>query len=352
MFVRSAWYVIAWDYEIPPDTVLERTVLGQSVIIYQTSAGAPVVMENRCCHRAAPLALGRREGDNIRCMYHGLKFDPSGTCIEIPGQERIPANARVRTFPAVRKTRWIWVWMGDPARADESLIPDTFSLAHPAWRSKPGYKKFGAHILLLTDNLLDFAHLSYVHENTLGGSIQIAATRHEVSGFGKRGIRIIQRVSNTTPAPYHQRLGSFAGKVNRWWEYTLTVSGMFIMSAGVQSADKPEGDLDGALLFHSCQALTPENADATHYFFSHAHNFSLDDPTVTEAIYQSIATAFEEDRRMIEAQRQVMAQDPARELVGIEADGALIRFRRLFRAALAEESADPDPPGNSSQRFT
>jgi len=51
---------------------------------------------------------------------------------------------------------------------------DTFSVQHPAWRTKPGYKHFGANILLLADNLLDFSHLSYVHEKTLGGTTAIA----------------------------------------------------------------------------------------------------------------------------------------------------------------------------------
>jgi hypothetical protein len=40
---------------------------------------------------------------------------------------------------------------------------------------------------------------------------------------------------------------------------------------------------------------------------------------------------------MIEAQRLVMARQPQRPLVGIAADGALVRFRRLFSAALAAE---------------
>jgi phenylpropionate dioxygenase-like ring-hydroxylating dioxygenase large terminal subunit len=66
MFIRNAWYVVAWDYEVLPDTVLKRGVLGESVIVYRTGDGEPVVMENRCCHRAAPLALGRKEGDCIR----------------------------------------------------------------------------------------------------------------------------------------------------------------------------------------------------------------------------------------------------------------------------------------------
>jgi phenylpropionate dioxygenase-like ring-hydroxylating dioxygenase large terminal subunit len=340
MFIRNAWYVVAWDFEVADDTILERTILGESVIVYRTQDGRPIVMENRCCHRAAPLALGRKEGDCIRCMYHGLRFDPTGVCVEIPGQQRIPAAARVKTYPAVQRTRLIWVWMGDRVKADENLVPDTYSVQHPAWATKPGYKKFGANILLLTDNLLDFAHLSYVHENTLGGATEIAEAPQEITGLEGRGIRIVRRVSNVSPAPYHRQLGRFTGLVNRWWDYCLSVSGMFIMSSGVQSVDKADGDLSGALMFHSCQALTPETDDSTHYFFSHAHNFSIDDPTITESIYQSIVAAFDEDKRMIEAQREIIRRDANREMISIAADGALVRFRRLVKAALtAEQSA-------------
>jgi vanillate O-demethylase monooxygenase subunit len=340
MFIRNAWYVVAWDFEVLADTILERTVLGESIVVHRKADGAPVVMENRCCHRGAPLALGRKEGDCIRCMYHGMKFDASGRCVEVPGQALIPPRAMVRTYPAVQRTRWIWVWMGDPALADPTTIPDTFSIQHPKWRTKPGYKHFGANVLLICDNLLDFSHLAYVHEKTFGGSTAIAEVRHEVTKLD-HGIRIVRKVPNTVPAPYHQRLGHFPGRVNRWFDYTLSVTGMFIMTAGVQSVTKDETDPDGALVFHSCQALTPESADTTHYFFSHANNFALDDATVTEASYQSVAAAFEEDMRMIQAQAKVLALDPDRPLVPIAADLALTQYRAMVAEALAAEAAGP-----------
>jgi phenylpropionate dioxygenase-like ring-hydroxylating dioxygenase large terminal subunit len=342
VFIKNAWYVVAWDYEVLGDTILERSILGESVIVYRTAAGTPVVLENRCCHRGAPLALGRKEGDCIRCMYHGLKFASSGECVEIPGQDRIPAGAMVKSYPAAQRTRFIWVWMGDRNKADVSLIPDTYSVQHSQWRTKPGYKLFRANIALIADNLLDFSHLSYVHESSLGGSAAIAAGgEQEISVASSGGIRIVRKINNVDPAPYHRRLLTMSGKVNRWWEYELSLSGMFIMTSGAQSVDRAPGDLEGALMFHSCQALTPESESSTHYFFSHAHNFSLDDPTVTEATYQSIAAAFGEDSRMIEGQSQVLARTPDRDFVGIAADSALTRYRRMVRAALEAERGAP-----------
>ncbi len=198
----------AWNHEVLAETLFERTLLGESVLF---SGSAParwsrsttgVVIGN------APLSLGRKEGDCVRCMYHGLKYGPDGRCVEIPGAEACqPTNVRVRTYPVVERKRWIWIWMGDPAAADENLIPDTFSLQDPAWRTKPGYLHYDANHFLIADNLLDFSHLSYVHESTLGGTSRIAETRATMERL-PRGVRLTRRVLNATPAPYHVRLGA------------------------------------------------------------------------------------------------------------------------------------------------
>ena len=74
MFIRNCWYVVAWDHEIPDDGLFNRTVIGEPLLLYRTAAGAVVAMEDRCCHRQAPLSKGRKEGDCVRCGYHGMKF--------------------------------------------------------------------------------------------------------------------------------------------------------------------------------------------------------------------------------------------------------------------------------------
>jgi vanillate O-demethylase monooxygenase subunit len=96
-FIENAWYVAAWDHEIGPDALFARTLLGKPLLFYRREDGGVVAMDDRCCHRAAPLSIGRKEGDCVRCLYHGLKFDFQGVCVEMPGQERIPPMARVRT---------------------------------------------------------------------------------------------------------------------------------------------------------------------------------------------------------------------------------------------------------------
>lgn len=180
MFIKNTWYVAGWDKEIPAEGMFSRTIIGVPVVMYRKEDGSIVALEDRCCHRGAPLSVGRREGDCIRCMYHGLKFDSAGRCIEAPAQERIAPQAKVRKFPIVEQHRWVWIWMGDPENADPSLIPDTQWLDHPEWRSLDGYIHYDVNYLLICDNLLDFSHLPFVHPTTLGGSEDYAAVRPKV----------------------------------------------------------------------------------------------------------------------------------------------------------------------------
>jgi vanillate O-demethylase monooxygenase subunit len=100
-------------------------------------------------------------------------LDARGLCVEAPGLDRLPPRARVRAYPVAVRNKWVFVWMGDAATADTALLPDNFSCDHPEWHYKPGYLHYDTPYLLICDNLLDFSHLSYVHENTLAQVCQL-----------------------------------------------------------------------------------------------------------------------------------------------------------------------------------
>lgn len=111
-----------------------------------------------------------------------------------------------------------------------------------------------------------------------------------------------------------------------------------LMKTHVKPAERDDDDMTGALQFHSCQALTPETETSTHYFFMQAHNFRLDDVTITESIYQSLCTAFEEDRRMIEAQQRLINASVPAPMQPIAADLALAQYRRVLQELRDAES--------------
>ena len=149
IFLRNSWYVAAWNHELIDGKKLARTILEKPIVLYRGASGRVVALDDRCCHRAAPLSMGRVEGDDIRCMYHGMKFAADGKCIQIPGQDIIPAKLGVRSYPVVEKYNLIFIWTGDPEKADPKLVLDYPPLADPKWRGLPGYMHYKANWLLI-----------------------------------------------------------------------------------------------------------------------------------------------------------------------------------------------------------
>jgi len=335
-FIRNCWYMVAWDHEIAADGLFSRTVIGEPLLLYRKADGDIVALEDRCCHRLAPLSAGRREGDCVRCGYHGMKFDPTGLCVEVPGLETVPPKAKVRSYPVAVKNKWVFVWMGDSAHIDMTMLPDNFSCDHPDWRYRPGYLHYDANYLLICDNLLDFSHLSYVHEKTLGGSPRIAQARAVIDPV-PHGIRVARHVPDVPPPPYYQRMRSFSSNVDRWFIYDFVLPGTLLMQSGGRPVGQPPDDMRDAVQLHSCQTLTPETETTTHYFFQQSHLATQGDDTITQRIYESLLVAFEEDRRMITAQARNIANHPQAPMLPLAMDAALVQYRRIVQRRLEAE---------------
>ena len=93
----NAWYHAAWSHEITGNKPLARTFLNEDVVLFRDSEGNASALEDRCCHRATPLRLGDVVPEGLQCGYHGMTFNGSGKCVKIPGQEKVPPYAKVRS---------------------------------------------------------------------------------------------------------------------------------------------------------------------------------------------------------------------------------------------------------------
>jgi phenylpropionate dioxygenase-like ring-hydroxylating dioxygenase large terminal subunit len=340
-FVRNCWYVAAWANEVSDDALFHRTLLNESVLLYRTSTGKITAMENRCCHRGAPMHLGRREGDCVRCGYHGMLFDATGACTQVPGQEKVPARASIRTYPVVEQDEFIWIWMGDPGLADESKIVSYWWHSDPGWRKKTATLHYDAPYTLIVDNLLDFSHLSYVHENTIG-TPAVAKTRASVESIDG-GLKVTRWYLNDQIQASRAGIATFTGPADRWQKYEWIAPSALRLFTGTAPAGTgaPEGNLaPETMQYHHCSIQTPETYDTTHYFFSHANNFKLDDPNVTDVVFGGVHRAFIEDKIMIEAQQAALKLGQPLNPVAIVHDAALVKARALIDQMIAAEKTD------------
>jgi vanillate O-demethylase monooxygenase subunit len=332
IFLRNSWYVAAWNHELIDGKKLARTILERPIVLYRGASGKVVALDDRCCHRAAPLSMGRIEGDDIRCMYHGMKFDSSGKCIQIPGQEMIPPKLGVRGYPVVERYNLIFIWMGDAEKADPKLIVDYPPLADPNWRGLPGYMHYKAH-------------LAFVHTNTLGGSEEYAYKTKPVAVEKlDDGFRVERWHMNADPPPYHRKvIANKTDKIDRRNIGRMLIPGIFLLDSMFAPAGKgaEKGvQVEGTRQYRNAQFMTPETRSSTHFFWNYLHDYDIDNPNIALSLRNSLEEGFNEDKGIIEAQQKVFDADPNYELLAIGADAALTYFRwALKRRIEAERTA-------------
>jgi vanillate O-demethylase monooxygenase subunit len=344
-YVRNAWYVASWANEIAVDTPVGMRILGDPIVLWRAADGALAALEDRCVHRMAPLSLGRCEGNRLRCMYHGLLFEPDGHVVEIPGQDTIPAQARVRCYPVVERHSWIWVWMGDAARADTSLIPPAVGLEDPDWVLGHGRLDYDAEARLINDNLLDFSHLSFVHANSFGASETWARVRPKITPLD-RGIRYARWVEAEGP----MRATTDARPVDGWTSYDFLIPGILLMESAQYPAGTaqrlghapPPHDLPALGRTFTSQAVTPLTTGTARYFFSWGPHRTLGDEAVRDMLMGIAAIAFNEDKVMIEAQQRVIDATPEPRVMPTTGDKAVILFDRLVERMARDEASAED----------
>ncbi len=339
MFLRNCWYVAARADEVGRRP-LARTLLGEPVVLFRAGDGAPAALEDRCCHRHLPLSEGEVVGDRLRCGYHGLLFDRAGRCVEIPGQTAIPPGARIKRYPLVERWGWLWIWMGDPADADESAIEDFHWLDDPGWRAKGAHLHVACNYLLVVDNLLDLNHLPYVHESTLGNAA--VAERAEVKTERRgAGVRVTRWMIDVPPPPMYVDVRGFVGNIDRWQiiDFSPPCFVKLDLGAAPAGAGAVRDGRAGAMTRMSLNAITPETDSSVHYFWADAHGFALDRPEVTESLFRQVRTAFDEDKAILEAQQRAFDRWGSAPRVDVNGDAGGIEARRIVDRLVAAEAA-------------
>ena len=168
----NCWWVVARTDEIS-SAPLTRTVLQRRVALFRVSDGTAHAFMDRCPHRWAPISRGKVIKDEIFCAYHGFGYNTKGECTVVPSQKRAPAALRIRTYPLVERGPFVWLWMGNPEKADPGLLP-TISLQDDSSERVrvTGYRITNCGYSLIHENLADTEHVFYLHGDSLAGSLR------------------------------------------------------------------------------------------------------------------------------------------------------------------------------------
>jgi vanillate O-demethylase monooxygenase subunit len=348
-FVRDQWYVAAYGYEVGRE-LLGRTVLGEPILLYRTQDGRAVAMSERCVHRRFPLSQAptRLDGDRVVCGYHGFTYDTDGGCVFVPGQQRIPRTARLKTYSVVEQDSFVWVWIGDREPGDVRP-PRAPWMDSADYTVVSGMEPIDGDYGLLVDNLMDLSHETYLHGGYIG-TPEVAETPITTEVDEAAGTVYVSRhMDDAQCPPFYAKSTGIEGRISRWQDIEYHAPCLYLLHSRIALAGAPGPNPDGSdpHAFHVevVYGITPSTEKTTYDFWAVARDFALDDQNVTEFLRSNNHTVVMQDVVALNVLQKSLGTEPAgyQELsINIDTGGLAAR-RILARLAQSAQTGAGQP---------
>jgi phenylpropionate dioxygenase-like ring-hydroxylating dioxygenase large terminal subunit len=340
-YFRNVWYVAGWASELKSGGLLRRRLLEQAILMFRDQQGVPHALLDRCPHRFAPLSMGKWIDGVVECPYHGLRFDGGGQCVFNPQGDHIPQAAVVKHYPIVERYSALWIWMGDPGKADATLIPD-FSFMDPEhWYVGTSSMLVEGNYELETDNILDLSHIEFLHpvfstEAVRRGKVDCVGEGETI--WSKRFM-----ARDTLPEFLAHAFNIPPGELaDRWLDVRWNAPACMALWAGAVVSGKPR---EQGTVVQQAHLFTPQDEHTTHYFYSisfpralgsQGEQLARDNVAMLDQVFTN------EDKPIIEAQARTMAGNEFWSLkpVLLRGDAAAVLARRVLAKQIAAQTRE------------
>ncbi len=355
--MRRYWIPAAFSHHIPqPDGPPVRVrLLGENLVLFRDTQGRIGLIDERCPHRTASLFYGRNEEGGLRCVYHGLKFDVDGNCVDLPcvpqigkiQKAKIEAQLKVKSYPCLERGDVVWTYMGPPRHRPE--FPEL------EWTLVPQSHRYATrHIqecnwLQALEGGFDATHLTFLHGGDSDPSRRIVATLYEViaTDFGfvvgtgrDPGNGSIMWNMNVMLMPFHKIISSIPHAAHVWApiddENTMLYSVDFHPSRPLTEEDTARTKV--GLGIHT------ENIPGTDRAVRHrANDYLIDRALQASGKSYTGMKGFGTQDCAIQESMGPIADRTAEHLLAC--DAAIVKIRRLLLQTLKDHAAGKPLPG-------
>lgn len=149
-------------------------LFGENYIAFRADDGRIGFLDELCPHRRASLALGRIEGNGIRCIFHGWKIDASGCVVECPTQtvraDKFAASVPVIHFSVHESGGIAWVWLGAAETPPFPDLPFGDQDLYRYWC----LSRVPCNWLQGVEGTIDSAHVGVLHQTWIAEAAKMA----------------------------------------------------------------------------------------------------------------------------------------------------------------------------------
>ncbi len=161
--LRNFWQPVALASDVATSKARGIRILGEDLTLYRGESGQAHLIGGRCAHRGTVLHTGWVQNEDLRCMYHGWRYDSSGLCVEIPAEKEPRARPlHVAGYPVHEYCGLVFAYMGEGA-APEFRLPRKHMLEEPGRHIVTLAQAWDCNWFQQIENSLDGVHVSFVH---------------------------------------------------------------------------------------------------------------------------------------------------------------------------------------------
>jgi 5,5'-dehydrodivanillate O-demethylase len=168
-YLRRYWHPVAGVSELEgKSNIKPLRLFGEDLVIYKDLSGNYGLVQRRCPHRSADLAMGLVEKCGVRCVYHGWAFDGEGQCTHQPYEEVVDPEARLRkktritAYPVRAKAGLLWAYMGT---GEPPELPDWEPFSYEHSFTQVILSEIPCNWFQCQENSIDPIHFEWTHNN-------------------------------------------------------------------------------------------------------------------------------------------------------------------------------------------
>ena len=189
-YLRMFWQPICLSTEVEKGRARREQIMSEFITIYRGDSGALHCVADRCPHRGVQLSIGWVQGEEIRCFYHGWKFNGAGQCTEQPAEAPgYAARIRIRHYPVQEYLGFVFVYMGEGEPPELPRYPELEDENSGVLESL-ARAPVPCNYFQRLENNIDQVHVNFAHGDVFGeqGVGEIPEYIIEQTDFGLRAI--------------------------------------------------------------------------------------------------------------------------------------------------------------------
>src|SRR5207244_11471453 len=160
-WLRTFWQPVFRAQDLAPGRAMPIRIMNEDLTLYRGEGGEPHLLAFRCAHRGTQLSTGWVEGDDLRCFYHGWKYNGSGQCIDQPAEpEPFCQRIKIKSYPVQEYLGLIFAYLGEGEAPEFPRLPE---YEHPEYVNTLSHFVWPVNYFTQLDNSIDQAHTAIAH---------------------------------------------------------------------------------------------------------------------------------------------------------------------------------------------